>query len=54
MTDRIKLEKLQLMRSISNTYFFEAYKKLIIGDYQQLTEDEKFLLLKLAVVFINE
>jgi hypothetical protein len=54
MTDKIKLQKLQLMRSIEDTAFFKAYRKLITNQYEELTEKDKFLLLKLAVVFINE
>jgi len=54
MTDKIKLQKLQLMRSIKDTDFFAAYKKLITNNYQELSENEKFLLLKFAVIFINE
>lgn len=53
MTDKIKLKKLQLMRSIKNTNFFVAYKKLATGLTESLTENEKFLLLKFAVIFLN-
>ena len=53
MTDKIKLQKLQLMRSIQDTDFFVCYKKLITNNYQDLTENEKFLLLKFAVIFLN-
>lgn len=54
MTDKIKLQKLQLMRSIKDTDFFIAYQKFITDNCQNLTENEKFLLLKFAVIFINE
>jgi len=54
MTDKIKLQKLQLMRSINDTDFFVAYRKLITNNHQDLSENEKFLLLKFAVIFINE
>jgi hypothetical protein len=51
--DKIELGKLQLMRTITSTDFYLAYKKLITNEYHTLSEDEKFLLLKNAVVFIN-
>ena len=54
MANKIKLQKLQLMRSIKDTEFFVAYKKLITNNHQDLSEKEKFLLLKFAVIFINE
>lgn len=54
MTDKIKLQKLQLMRSIEDADFFSAYKKLVTNNQQDLTENEKFLLLRFAVIFINE
>lgn len=53
MTNKIKLKKLQLMRSIKDSSFFIAYKKLITYKYEELTENEKFLLLKFAVIFLN-
>ncbi|NCA93786.1 MAG: DEAD/DEAH box helicase [Sphingobacteriia bacterium] len=53
MTDKIKLQKLQLMRSIKDTDFFVAYKKLATGLTERLTENENFLLLKFAVIFLN-
>lgn len=51
--DKIKLQKLQLMRSIKDTNFFKAYKKLATNLHNKLTEEEKFLLLKFAVIFLN-
>jgi hypothetical protein len=51
--DKIKLQKLQLIRSINDTDFFVAYKKLFTNNHLELTENEKFLLLKFAVVFLN-
>jgi len=56
MTDKIKLNKLQgksETTSIEDTDFFLAYKKLILKNNQNLSESEKFLLLKFAVIFIN-
>ena len=53
MSNKIKLQKLQLMRNISDTDFYNSYRKLVVG-HENLEEDEKFLLLKLAVIFINE
>ncbi len=53
MTNKIKLQKLQLMRSIEDTDFFVAYKKLVTNNHQDLTEHEKFLLLRFAVIFLN-
>ncbi len=53
MVDEIKLRKLQLMRSIKDTDFFTAYKKLATGSTENLTENEKYLLLKFAVIFLN-
>ena len=51
--DKVKLQKLQRMRSLKDTDFFVAYKKLVAYKYQELTENEKFLLLKFAVIFLN-
>ena len=53
MSNKIKLQKLQLMRNIYETDFYNSYKKLVAG-HESLEESEKFLLLKLAVVFLNE
>jgi len=53
MNEKIELQKLQRMRSIEDTSFFTAYTKLAIGN-QDITEDEKFLILKCAIIFINE
>lgn len=50
--DKIKLKNVQLLRDINETNFFKAYKKLIKRD-NLLTNDEKFLLLKSAIVFLN-
>jgi len=50
---KIKLQKLQLMRSLVDTNFFIAYKKLATNKYKNLTDSEKFLLLKFAVIFLN-
>jgi hypothetical protein len=51
--EKIKLKKLQLTRSVHNTKFFAAYKKLINNSHQEITENEKFILLKFAVIFLN-
>ncbi|RXK00434.1 hypothetical protein CRU98_04560 [Arcobacter sp. CECT 8986] len=50
--DKIKLQKLQLMRTLQETNFFKAYQKLVKND-TNLTDNEKFLLLKLAIIFLN-
>lgn len=50
--DKIKLKNVQLLRDIDETDFFKAYEKLIKRD-NFLTDDEKFLLLKNAIVFLN-
>lgn len=49
---KIKLQKIQLIRTLHETSFFSAYKKLIRKD-DSLTDNEKFLLLKSAIVFLN-
>lgn len=53
MTYKIKLQKLQLMRNIKDTDFLVAYEKLATGLTEDLTENEKFVLLKFAVIFLN-
>lgn len=53
MSKKITLNQLQLKDSIYNTKFLSAYEKLISNKEQELTENEKFLLLKFAVIFLN-
>lgn len=49
---KIKLKNVQLIRTLQETNFFKAYKKLIKKD-NSLNEEEKFLLLKSAIIFLN-
>ncbi|CAC9609934.1 Helicase conserved C-terminal domain protein [uncultured Gammaproteobacteria bacterium] len=53
ITKKITLNQVQLKATINNTAFLYAYKKLATGDTKNLTENEKFLLLKFAVIFLN-
>ncbi|WP_323587517.1 DEAD/DEAH box helicase family protein [Aliarcobacter butzleri] len=50
--DKIKLKNIQLVRTLRETNFYKAYEKLIKKD-TIISEAEKFLLLKTAIVFFN-
>ncbi len=49
--DKIKLKNIQLIRTLHETNFFKAYEKLIKENI--ISESEKFVLLKNAIVFLN-
>lgn len=51
--NKIKLKNIQLIRTLHETNFFRAYEKLIKKDILIITESDKFLLLKTAIVFLN-
>lgn len=53
MTKEITLKQIQLKDSINNTKFLNAYKKLVLGDKNDISDDEKFLLLKFSIIFLN-
>jgi superfamily II DNA or RNA helicase len=51
---KITLKQLQLKDNVEDTNFFVAYKKLFSYNFEQLSEKDKFLLLKFAVIFLNQ
>lgn len=53
MIKKITLKQIQLKDSINDTAFLNAYTKLATGDSETITKQEKFLLLKFAVIFLN-
>ena len=48
MTKKITLNQIQLKDSIYSTQFLSAYEKLISNKEQQLTENEKFFVIKIC------
>lgn len=53
MDKNLTLNQVQLNKNINNTPFLNAYEKLLINNKNELNENEIFLLLKSAVIFLN-
>lgn len=53
MNQDVKLKDIQNKNLLNDSIFFAAYKKLFLGKYEDLSEDDLFLLLKFAVIFSN-
>lgn len=51
--DKITLKQIQLRDTIDGTLFLGAYEKLINYKHDLLTDEEKFSLLRFAVIFLN-
>lgn len=50
--DEITIRKIRHKNNVDNSTFLEAYRKLLVNS-QDLSDDERFYLLKIALLFLN-
>lgn len=53
MPKKITLKQIQIKNTINDTIFLSAYRKLLIKDTINISDNEKFLLLKFAIIFLR-